>query len=74
MAVVELSRNNEYHICLIVDCIYYAGNRGGENVESPTNAKQVIGFLLFLRPSNIESAPMHRQVSTMSRGMAFPSV
>lgn len=67
--------NNEYHICLIVDCIYYAGDRGGENVESPTNAKQVVSGSTFSTPCAILSpAPMHRQVSTMSRGMAFPSV
>ncbi len=42
--------NNEYHICLIVDCIYYAGDRGGEKCRIAHECKAGGIGLLFLRP------------------------
>ena len=46
-----------------------------KNVESPTNAKQLVsGAILPMPCVMFTPAPMQRQVSTMSRGMAFPRV
>ena len=46
-----------------------------KNVESPANAKHsVSGAILPIPWAMVMPAPMHRQVSTMSRGMAFPRV
>ena len=55
--------NNEYHICLIVDCIYYAGDRGGEKCRIAHECKAGgIGFYFFYALCNIESGA-HAQTS-----------
>lgn len=62
MAVVELSRTTST-ICLIVDCIYYAGDRGGEKCRIAHECKAGgIGFYFFYALCNIESGA-HAQTS-----------
>ena len=75
MAVVELSRTQRMMSASLYTALITPVTPEAKKVESPTKAKQARPSLVWLKPwAMVMPAPMHRQVSTMSRGMALPRV
>ena len=75
MAVVELSSTHRIIFASLYTAFTTPVMPDAKNVESPTNAKHTPSSSTQWKPcAMVIPAPMHRQVSTMSSGMAFPSV
>ena len=75
MAVVELSSTHRIISASLYTAFTTPVMPEAKKVESPTNAKETVSGFMWLIPwAMVIPAPMHRQVSTMSSGMAFPSV
>ena len=75
IAVVELSSTTSVMFAWLYTAFTMPVIAEAKNVESPTKAKQVVsGSTLPMPWVMLTPAPMQRQVSTISSGMALPSV
>ena len=75
MAVVELSSTHKIMSASLQMALTTPVMPEAKKVESPTKAKQTPSGSVQWNPcAMVMPAPMHRQVSTMSSGMAFPRV
>ena len=75
MAVVALSSTHSVKSWPLYTAFTIPGKPLAKNVESPTNAKAFFCGSTTEKPcAMVMPAPMHRQVSTASSGMALPSV
>ena len=75
MAVVELSRMHRVRLASLYTALTMPVRPEAKKVESPTKEKYRLSGSTRCSPwAMVIPAPMHRQVSTISRGFALPRV